>query len=189
MIADDAVIARVDLVDMEHIGEEAHKLVRLLGEALRPRGHVRLALEEFGVMSLEHAAAGAARNDDIVAVLECVDRLFREVFRRLPIAGIIRRLAAASLARNDDPATGVSKQLHRGEANRRAHDVDEAGDEEADLAAFLPAALLRGGRFAHGGHLHQNASLGPALVVVRAAPLRSHNGHEYRNSHKPPMVA
>jgi len=54
-----------------------------------------------------------------------------------PIAGVVGRLAAASLGRQDDRAARGFEQLDRGEADRPADNVDEAGDEQSD-APLLP---------------------------------------------------
>ena len=132
MIGDRSVVARRDLLDAQDVDEEADQFVRLLGEALGPRRELGLAGEQVGIMLDQHAAARAARRDDVVAVLERLDRLPRQRLGGRAIAGIIRGLAAAGLARNDNLAAGVLEQLDRREPDARPDDVDEAGDEEPD---------------------------------------------------------
>ena len=84
-------------------------------------------------MRLDHAAAGARRRDQVVAVLEFGDDLRRERLRVGAVAGVVGRLAAARLRRrHEDLRAAGFEQLDRREADRRPHQVDEAGDEEAD---------------------------------------------------------
>ena len=57
----------------------------------------------------------------------------RELARRLAVARVPAGLPAAGLRRgNDDIAARVLEQLERGEADRRPHQIDETGHEQAD---------------------------------------------------------
>ena len=67
VIGDGAVVARGDLGDAEHVDEEAHQLVAFGGEGVGLDRHVGLVGEQFGIVLGEHAGAGAARRDDVVA--------------------------------------------------------------------------------------------------------------------------
>ena len=116
-------------MDAKHIDEEADQFVGLGGKGFRLGGHFRFSLEEVGIMGREHAAARAAGGDDIVAVGKSLDRLCGDRLGRLPVAGIVGRLATAGLARNDDLAACVFQQFDRGEANGWADDVDQAGNK------------------------------------------------------------
>ena len=119
--------------------------MRLFGEALGLGRHLGLAGEQLGIVLDQHAAAGAARRDDVVAILERLDRLARQRLGGRPVAGIVGGLAAAGLRRHDDPAAGVLEELDGGEADGRAHEVDEAGDEQADtrrMARPSPSAAV-----------------------------------------------
>ena len=78
MIGDGSVEARLDPLTPQHIDEEADQLVAFVGEALGLRRQVRLVGEQLGIVLGEHAGAGAARRDDIVAIGEGVDRLARD---------------------------------------------------------------------------------------------------------------
>ena len=137
MVGDSSIEARLHGLDLHDVDEKAHELVRLLREAFGLERHVRLAREQARVMRREHAATRPARNDDVVAIGECLDSLARQRLRRRAVAGVIGGLPATGLRRHDDRATCILEQLDRGEADRRADDVDEAGDEQSDARPML----------------------------------------------------
>src|SRR5262245_40467515 len=83
-------------------------------------------------MNLEHSGAGPRRYDHIVERRESLDHLLRDRPRIGAVPGIEGRLAATGLSRHLDRATCVFQELHRGEANRWADKVHQAGDEESD---------------------------------------------------------
>ncbi len=99
----------------------------------------------------EHPGAGAARRDDPVAGREGLDRPARDRPGRGAIARIVGGLAATGLGGNDDFAARLLQQRDRGEADARAHEVDEASDEEPDadrrLHGFIHGGILRCFRF------------------------------------------
>jgi hypothetical protein len=107
----------------------------------------------------EHAGAGAARRHDVVAAGEGVDRAAGDRLGVGAVAGIERRLAAAGLLRHDDLAAGVLQQLDRGEADGRAKQVDETGDEQADAKLRLCRLAFR----------HVSITLRADLASARAA--------------------
>ena len=104
----------------------------LSGETLGAKREIGLAREEVGIVLDQHAPARAARGDDVVAVLERVDRLAREPFRAFAVAGIVRWLTTAGLAWHHHLAAGVFEQFDRRKSDARPDDVDEAGDEQSD---------------------------------------------------------
>ncbi len=168
VIGDRSLIARVDLVDAHDVDQEADQFVRFFREPLGPLGEIRLAREQVGIVLDEHAAARPARRDHIVAVLERLDRLPRQPFRGRAVAGIIRRLTAAGLARHDHFAARILEQLDRGESDARPDDVDEAGDEEPDARLRFPVFPRRGRRRIH----RFIASLSPAGAALLSLSLR-----------------
>ncbi len=100
--------------------------------------HLRLVGEQLRIMLADHAGAGAGRGDDIVEAVEGGDDLAGDRLGIRPVAGIVGRLAAAGLrSRHLDGAAGVLEQLDGGEADGRAEEVDEAGDEEAYADRFF----------------------------------------------------
>ena len=123
-------------IDLEHIGEELRELPGLRGEALGTPEPGRIVAEELGVVRAHHAAARAGRRDDGVEALELGDELPRERDRVGPVAGVVGGLATAGLALRDDHLhAGMVEELERGKTDRRTHQVDEAGDEQADAHA------------------------------------------------------
>ena len=147
MIGDRPVIARRDLLDAHDVDQEADQFVGLLGENLGALREIRFAREQFGIMLDQHAPARAARGDDVVAVLERVDRLPRQRFRAVAVAGIVGRLTTAGLTWHDDPAASVLEQFDGRKSDARPDDVDETGDEQSDARLRFRA---RGGR----RHIH-----------------------------------
>ena len=130
-----------DFFDMQHVDEKARELMGLFGEALGLGCEVGLVCEQIGVVAGEHASAGAARDNDVIAIRKRLDRLPRQGFGRESVARVIGGLAAAGLARNDDPAAGVLEELDGGEADGRPDDIDETGDEQPDARLFPRAAV------------------------------------------------
>ena len=84
-------------------------------------------------MVLDHARAGTRRHDDIVERLEGIDDLPRDVGGMRIGAGVPGGLSATGLHRGHfDRAARVFQQFDRSEAHLRTHEIDEAGDEQAD---------------------------------------------------------
>ena len=128
----------------------------------------RLVGEQVGIVHLQHAAARAGRRHDVVVRLERRDHLPGDRARVLPVAGVVGRLAAAGLRRRHlDPAAGRLEQLHRGEADARAEEVDEAGDEQADRGPVAPLACGFAFRYRHGCIAHRLS----ASAEVPVAPV------------------
>ena len=115
----DALVARRDLRHAEPVDQKAHELEALGGEGDGLDRHIRLVGEQLGIVLGQHAGAGAAGRDDIIAVGEGFDGLSRDRPGGRAVAGIVGRLAAATLRRRDDFAAGVLKQLHSGEPDAR----------------------------------------------------------------------
>jgi hypothetical protein len=144
MMDDAAREMRAGVGHAADVDEERRQLVYAGGEFLN------LALfgcvfEERGVVDAQHGGAGARRRDDVIQTGEGTHRLQGEVAGGIPIAGIVGGLTAAGLPfGHNDGATRRFEQMCRCEANRRAEQVYEAGDEEPDarrFGAFLRAAL------------------------------------------------
>ena len=135
VIGDDAVVARRDLGDAQHVDQERHQLVAAAGQVLGPRLHRRIVVEQAGIVMAQHAAARARGRDHGVVAFEGLDDLGRDRPRRGAVAGIVGRLAAADLQGRDlDRAAGVLEELYGGETDRGPEQVDQAGDEERDAA-------------------------------------------------------
>ena len=84
-------------------------------------------------MHPQHAGAGTARRHDIVIGLKEIDHLAGNGQRRLPVTGVVGRLAATGLGRwRLDEAACILQQLDGGQADGGAEEIDEAGDEESD---------------------------------------------------------
>ena len=141
-----------------------------LGEALGLCRHFRLAGEKLGIVPGEHAAAGAARDDDIIAIGERLDRLWRQRLGGQAVAGIVGGLAAAGLARDDHLAAGVLEELDRGEADRRPDDIDETGDEQADARLGFRHWAAAGRGFVHFCCRNPCRAWRSALVASLQAP-------------------
>ncbi len=167
-LGDRSVVARRHLFDAEHVDEETDEFVGFVGETLSLQRHIRFAREKLGIVRGEHAPAGTARHDDVVAVLERIDRLLRQIFGGRPVAGVVGRLAAARLARHDDLAAGLLQELDGGEPNRRADNVNEAGDEQSHAGPRDRRPAVAGRR---GVHVLQDSLLltGRALVAPGSA--------------------
>src|SRR4029453_14929012 len=110
------------------------QLETLGAETFRPFGELRIAGEQARIVQLEYAGAGAGGRDDIVEALEGLDYLAGDRDGALSVAAIIGRLPAAGLraGRLDTGAAGLD-QLDRREGDARPEQVDEAGDEQAEL--------------------------------------------------------
>jgi hypothetical protein len=68
-----------------------------------------------------------------LARLELADQLLRELSRSGPVTRVVARLTAARLrARDHDFAAGRFQQAQGREPDARAHEVHQAGDEEAN---------------------------------------------------------
>jgi len=105
-------------------------------DALRHGGVIH---KQIAVMRPDHAAARPRRGDEVVAVLEFGDDLARQGNRIGAIARVVARLPAARLRWRDvDVRAAGFEELDRREPDRGAHQVDEAGDEEADAHGRLP---------------------------------------------------
>ena len=84
-------------------------------------------------MRLDHAGAGTRWGDQVVAILEFGHDLRGQGFRVGTIAGVVGRLAAARLRRRHENLRSTAfEELDRRKADRRPHQIDETGDEEAD---------------------------------------------------------
>ena len=57
VIGDRSIEVRLHALDAHDVDQEAHQFMRLLREALRFGGHVRLARKQVRVVSSEHASA------------------------------------------------------------------------------------------------------------------------------------
>ena len=66
VIGNRAAEMRLDVLDLQHVDEKGHQLKRLRGECVGTRAPVRVAGEQFRIMRLQHAGAGARRRNDIV---------------------------------------------------------------------------------------------------------------------------
>ncbi len=80
-----------------HVDQEADQLVHLGGKGNGARLPLRIALEQAGIVLLQHAGAGARGRDDIVVVLEGADGVLGDGASVGAVAGIVGRLAAAGL--------------------------------------------------------------------------------------------
>jgi len=151
-------------VELRVVDEKIGELARLCGKCRHAPAHGRIVGEEIGVVRADHAAAGAGRRDQEVAILEFGDDLRRECACVLAIAAIVGRLAAAGLRRgNDDRCARRFEQAESGEANRRAHQVDEAGDEQTDThRSAIPKTKGRG---------HLTTALVHAVVCASVRPI------------------
>jgi hypothetical protein len=97
-----------------------------------------LAGEQSRIVNLQHSRARARRRHHVIVGLERRDRLLGERHGVAPVTGIVGGLAATGLRRRHrDPAADVLEQLHRGEADARTKQVDQASDEQADVRAAL----------------------------------------------------
>ena len=121
----------------QHVGQKAHELMALAREDLRPLREIGIIGEKVGVMFRHHAAAGARGRDNVIAVGEGVHGLQGEGARIGSVAGIEGGLAAAGLRGHGDLAARILQQLHGGEADAGAKEIDETGDEEADAWAVM----------------------------------------------------
>jgi len=118
--------------------------------ARAPRG---IPLQQFGVVQLDHAAAGTRRHHHIIERLEGGDQLLGECRCVLWVAGIVGRLAAAALGRDFHIASRLLQKLGGGESDLRTEHVGKAGDDEADSRTGTRARAhraFRGPRFAAG---------------------------------------
>ena len=120
------------LVTPQHVDQEARELIGLGGQHIGLGAPVRIVREQLRIMRLDHAGAGAGRRDHVVVAVEGVDHLHRQIARGAAVAGIVGRLAAAGLDGHLDDAAGILQELHGRKADGGAHQVDEAGDEQAD---------------------------------------------------------
>ena len=119
-----------------HVGEKRDQLMGLGRERAGARFPFRVAGEQLGVMDADHPGARAGRRDHVIERLEGGDQAARDFPRVAGIARIPGRLAATGLgARHRDRAAGFFEQLDGGEADGRAHQIDEAGDEQPDAGA------------------------------------------------------
>ena len=161
---------RVDRLHAHDVREEAHQLVAARRQLLRPRAHRRVVGEQLGVVLDQHPAAGARGDDDVVVARERRDDAARQGLGGGAVARVEGGLPAAGLRRRDlDLAARVLEQLDGREADARAEQVDEAGDEErhARLLAHGPrvaaAVLARGRQRAR----QQDIITAPALHMAR----------------------
>ena len=123
----------------QHLVQIGHDLEGFRGHRLRPGEPVRIAFEQFGIMAADGAGAGARGDDDGRIGFERRDRLLRQRDGMGAVAAVERGLAAAGLAlRHDDVAAGGFERADRGEADARAHHVDQAGDEQGDRLRHRP---------------------------------------------------
>src|SRR5882762_9446758 len=91
-----------------------------------------MAFEQLRVVLLQHSGAGAGRRHHVVETLEGRDHLFGDRARGGAVAGIERRLAAAGLRWDIDGAARLLQELDGRKADRRADQVDQASNEQAD---------------------------------------------------------
>ncbi len=151
MVGDDTVVTRRDRAHAEDVVDEGDELVDARGERLGLGAPGRVVGQERRVVLPEHAGARARRRHHVVEGLEGGDHLARDAPRRGAVARVVGGLAAAGLpARHLDPAARILEQLDRGEADRRAEQIDQAGDEESDaglpLGHGLRASLVQKNR-------------------------------------------
>ncbi len=123
-----------NLVDAEHVDQEARQLIGLRRQRVGFGQPVRIVGEELGIVHLDHAGAGAGGRDHVVEAAEALDDALGEIARRAAVAGVVGGLAAAGLHGHVDRTAGVLEQLHGREADRGPYQVDEAGHEQADPA-------------------------------------------------------
>jgi hypothetical protein len=116
-----------------HIDEERDELVGARGEFPRLREAGRLVGEQFRVMQLDHAGAGAGRRDDVIIAGEGSDGLAPDRSGVGPVARIVGGLAAAGLGmRHLDRAARLFQKLHGGKADARPEQIDQAGHQQRD---------------------------------------------------------
>ena len=134
MIGHRALEARLDFFHLHHVGKEGgDQLEGAARQVIRRCTHLGIAGKERGIMLLQHAGAGARRRHHVIEAGEGGDYLARDGDCVLAVAGIIGRLAAAGLRRRHDHfAAGLLQQLHRGKADGRAEQIDQASDEQTD---------------------------------------------------------
>ena len=137
MIGDAAGKFSGDARDLEHVGEEAAQLPGPGCQRLGARAPGGVVEEERGIFGADLVGAGAGGGHHSIVALELGDDLFRQRQRGNAVVGIEGRLAAAGLPFwDDDLAAGGFEQAQRCETDARAHQVNEAGDEERDFHQF-----------------------------------------------------
>ena len=118
-------------LDFENVYEKARQLKTFCCECARTSRLIRFIYEKFWIMLEQHAGAGAAGRDHVVAIPKSGDHLSGHAPRGASIAGIVGGLAAAGLIRHNDFATCVFKQFDRCEPYARPKKIDEASHEQA----------------------------------------------------------
>jgi hypothetical protein len=135
--------AGIDLAHPHDVDQEAHELVAAPGELGGLLPQRRLVVEQLREMQAHHAGAGAGRGDDVIVAPESFDQVPGQRLGRGAVARVERRLPAAGLLRRHlDRAARRLQQPHRGKADGRPEQVDEAGDEEGDARLFGHGEVL-----------------------------------------------
>jgi len=133
VVGDGAGEDRRDPLDLQDVDQERHQLVGALCQVLGALRGLRLVGEQRRVVLVDHAGAGSRRRHHVVEAREGVDHPARHRPGVGQVPGVEGRLPAAGLRRRHlDGAAGILQQLDRGEADGRAVEVDQAGDEQAD---------------------------------------------------------
>ena len=140
-----------DTGDLQHVPEKLGKFKGALAEGPRPPGHGGVAGEKPGEVHPDHAGTRSRRRHHVIEALEGGDHLARDGAGVRLVAGVVGRLPAACLRRgNGDHAAGILQELDRGEPHGRPHQIDQTGNEKADV----------GGRRRHGRRMGVSATQG-----------------------------
>jgi hypothetical protein len=107
-----AVKLRVERFDACHVDEKIGQFVHTRRKALIAACELRIIAKQIGVALADHAAARPGRDDDVVELLEFLERFFGQVTGQRAIAGVVGGLPAAGLrGRHHDVVTGLFQQL------------------------------------------------------------------------------
>ena len=148
---------------------------QLVGLARRAHRRARATFgssaNSSGIVRLDHAGAGAGRRHDVIVGLEGrrspARRCARVVARSPELkAGWPQQVCAGTSTR----AAGVLQQLHRGEADRRADQIDEAGDEQGDARPHR--TILCAGTCLRDGDCHVVLTPMHQIKLARKRPAR-----------------
>jgi hypothetical protein len=105
-----------------------------LGKGARAVRPGRIVGEQLRVVSSQGCRARAGRQDHVVEAGEGLDHLAGEGARLFTCPLAECRLATAGLlGRHADPAAGALEQAHGREADAGPEQVDQTGDEQADV--------------------------------------------------------
>src|SRR5262249_38311793 len=97
VVRNGSIEATVSPLELEDAEEEIGQLPRARYQPLHIRTERGEFVEQFRIVSLDHAAAGSRWDNYIIALLEFGEDFSGQHLRRAPISGVVARLTTACL--------------------------------------------------------------------------------------------